>query len=132
MIYILLPAYNEEDSIDRILPKIQKAMEKESCQYHIIICNDGSKDQTLAKIEQFQARMPVTIINHRLNRGLGETARDLFEKAAEMAKDDDLIVRLDCDDTHDPEYIPGLVAKAKRFAMPALALTDHGNLYGAI
>ena len=28
--------------------------------------------------------------------------------------------------------IDGLVAKAKRFAMPALALTDHGNLYGAI
>src|SRR3989338_1170280 len=28
--------------------------------------------------------------------------------------------------------IPDLVAQAKKFGMPALALTDHGNMYGAI
>ena len=38
--------------------------------------------------------MPITIINHKLNRGLGETARDLFEKAAEMR---DTIAQLEAD-----------------------------------
>lgn len=28
--------------------------------------------------------------------------------------------------------VPEMVARAKEFGMPALALTDHGNLYGAI
>ena len=52
MIYILFPAYNEEKSIDRILPKIADAMAKgEQNDYHIIICDDGSKDKTLEKIE---------------------------------------------------------------------------------
>jgi len=114
MIYILLPAYNEEESIDRVLPKIASAMGQDvHDEYHIIICNDGSKDKTLEKIQSYQKQIPITIINHQLNRGLGETARDLFEKAAEMAGDEDLIIRMDCDDTHDPEYIPGLVAKVK-------------------
>jgi len=114
MIYILFPAYNEEKSIDFLIPKIRKTMEKaEPGNYHIIICNDGSKDKTLEKIQYYQKKMPVTLINHKLNRGLGETARDLFEKAAEMTSDDDLIIRMDCDDTHDPVYIPGLIAKVR-------------------
>ena len=114
MIYILFPAYNEENSIDYILPKIRSTMEGEAPgDYHIIICNDGSKDRTLEKVLDYQKKMPITIVNHKLNRGLGETARDLFEKAAEMADDEDIIIRMDCDDTHEPEYIPGLIAKVR-------------------
>ena len=114
MIYILLPAYNEEDSLYHILPKIATFMEgslKEK--YHIIICNDGSKDKTLEKIEHYQERMPIILINHKINRGLGETVRDLFEKAAEIADDNDIVVRMDCDDTHEPQYIRGLIDKIK-------------------
>jgi dolichol-phosphate mannosyltransferase len=35
--------------------------------------------------------------------------RDLYEYAAEHASDDDVIVRMDCDDTHEPQYIPALI-----------------------
>lgn len=114
MIYILLPAYNEEKSIDYLFPKIAETMVNTlKCDYHIIICNDGSKDKTLERIEYYQKRIPITIINHKINRGLGETARDLFEKAAEMADNDDIIVRMDCDDTHEPEYVCGLIDRIK-------------------
>ena len=114
MIYILLPAYNEADSLDYFLPKIENLMKNDlKCQYHIIVCNDGSSDKTLEGIEHYQKSIPITIINHKLNRGLGETSRDLFEKAAELTADDDIIIRMDCDDTHEPEYIRGLVDKIK-------------------
>lgn len=126
MIYILLPAYNEEESIGQLFPKIDKLMRNAlSSEYHIIVCNDGSSDKTLQRIESYQNRMPISIINHSLNRGLGETSRDLFEKAAQMADDKDILVRMDCDDTHEPDYIKGLldkleeghdVAVASRFA----------------
>jgi dolichol-phosphate mannosyltransferase len=46
-----------------------------------------------------------------MNRGLGETVRDLFEFAAENADSGSVIVRMDCDDTHEPEFIPCLIAK---------------------
>lgn len=112
MIYILLPAYNEEKSLDPFLPKIDSFMRDDlKREYHVIICNDGSKDKTLEKIRYYQKRMPITVIDHKINRGLGETSRDLFEAAAEMSEDEDVIVRMDCDDTHEPEHIRGLIDK---------------------
>jgi dolichol-phosphate mannosyltransferase len=59
------------------------------------------------------AEYPLEVITHRINRGLGETSRDLFERAAELASPGDVIVRLDCDDTHEPEFVPRLIAKLR-------------------
>lgn len=113
MQYILLPAYNEELSLDALIPKINNYFKNElDLEYHIIACNDGSSDSTLAKLENIKDKgYPITIINHKLNRGLGETIRDLFEAAAEMADDNDIIIRMDCDDTHEPEFIKGMIDK---------------------
>lgn len=110
MVYVLLPAYNEEKSLDYLLPKIDGFF-KEKMEYHLIICNDGSTDNTAKKLEKFAKDLPITIITHRINRGLGETSRDLFEKAAEISNSEDIIIRMDCDDTHEPEFIAGLLEK---------------------
>lgn len=110
MIYILLPAHNEECSLDFLLPKIEEYMhENKPMEYHVIACDDGSTDSTLEKLYAYQKKIPMTILHHKINRGLGETSRDLFEKAAEMSTDEDVIIRMDCDDTHEPEYIGGLL-----------------------
>ena len=112
MIYILLPAFNEEKSIDQIFPKFKNYFETEYLkEYCIIICNDGSTDNTLEKVRKYEGLIPIQILNHKINRGLGETARDLFEHASAICSDDDVIIRLDCDDTHEPESIKGLIDK---------------------
>jgi len=112
MIYVLLPAYNEEESLDFLLPKIDSAFKNDmKLEYHLIVCNDGSRDKTGEKLKGYSKTLPMTIITHKINRGLGETSRDLFEKAAEMANDEDILIRMDCDDTHEPEFIPGLLQK---------------------
>ena len=46
-----------------------------------------------------------------MNRGLGETSRDNFEAAAKLSIENDVIVRLDCDDTHEPEFILSMIQK---------------------
>ena len=110
MIYMLLPAYNEEESLAPLLPKIDKVFkENMKLDYQIIVCDDGSRDKTPIMLEEYSKIYPMTIITHNINRGLGETSRDLFEKAAELANDDDIIIRMDCDDTHEPEFIPGML-----------------------
>jgi dolichol-phosphate mannosyltransferase len=111
MIYILLPAYNEEKSLDQIFKKISEFMNKANAKYKIIICNDGSEDNTLKKIYSYKKKLPIEIINHKMNRGLGETSRDLFEKAAEISDDIDILIRMDCDDTHEPEFIGRMLNK---------------------
>lgn len=113
MILILLPAYNEEESLPRLMPKLQQTLSLVGEEYRILVCNDGSKDRTQAMLEQYAREMPVEIIRHKINRGLGESSRDLFERAGEIAKEGDVLVRLDCDDTHEPEFIPSIVDKVR-------------------
>lgn len=113
MIIVLLPAYNEEESLPQILPKIKTVLENVGEAYQIIVGNDGSRDNTGPMLEEYARQMPLEIITHKINRGLGETSRDLFERASEIAADDDVIIRLDCDDTHEPEYMPIMIEAAR-------------------
>jgi dolichol-phosphate mannosyltransferase len=113
MIVIILPAYNEEPCIGTLLTKIKEVMESAGFEYRVLVVNDGSKDGTAQEIKHFQGEMPVEMITHKINRGLWETVRDGFERAAEICQPDDIIIRMDADDTHEPRYIPSMVAKMR-------------------
>lgn len=111
MIYILLPAYNEETSLPSLFKKIKDVMDRQKYEYRFIVVNDGSSDNTQEVLERHASFMPIHVIRHKINRGLGETARNMFEEAAEIARPDDIFIRMDADDTHDPNYIPSMVKK---------------------
>lgn len=113
MIIVLLPAYNEEASLPSLMVKLKIALEQMKEEYKIIVCNDGSKDSTQSILEELAKLLPLEIIEHKINRGLGESSRDLFERAAEIANKGDVIIRLDCDDTHEPTYIANIVQKVR-------------------
>jgi len=113
MIVILLPAYNEEESLPRLMPKLKETLENMNEDYCVLVCNDGSSDGTQSILESYIGVLPLEIIQHDINRGLGESSRDLFERACKIAGQGDVIVRLDCDDTHEPKYIPLIVAKVR-------------------
>ncbi|OAH06904.1 Undecaprenyl-phosphate mannosyltransferase [Rhodobacteraceae bacterium SB2] len=104
MIYVLLPAYNEAKSLPNILPKIAVELKSVGQDSSIIICDDGSTDDTFDYLNNNKDYYNLTILRHPINRGLGETVRDLFEYAAMKCDDSDVIIRLDCDDTHEPKY----------------------------
>jgi dolichol-phosphate mannosyltransferase len=111
MIYVLLPAYNEEDSLPPLLDRLDRTMREHRLEYQVIVLDDGSRDRTAAVLREYQASLPLHVIRHRYNRGLGETSRDLFEAAVEMGGPGDVLVRMDCDDTHHPRYIPPMLEK---------------------
>lgn len=113
MVIVLLPAFNEEASLPRLMPKLREVLEQQSEPYRIIVCNDGSRDGTSEVLQRMVGEFALDVITHKINRGLGETSRDLFERAAEIARPGDIIVRLDCDDTHEPEFVPHLIKKLR-------------------
>lgn len=113
MIIVLLPAYNEEVSLPRLMPKIRDVLTGAGEEYRVIVCNDGSRDGTEEVLREMSSEYPLEVITHTINRGLGETSRDLFERAAVVAESNDVIVRLDCDDTHEPEFIPDMIEKIR-------------------
>lgn len=111
MIYLLLPAYNEEQALRPMMEKIEGVMAEMRAPYRVVVVNDGSKDRTGEILRELAGRYPIDVIAHKYNRGLGETARDGFEYVAEVGSPQDIVVRMDCDDTHEPSYIPQMVAK---------------------
>lgn len=46
MIFILLPAYNEELSFIPLIEKLQSVLAPLETEYKILICNDGSTEKT--------------------------------------------------------------------------------------
>lgn len=105
-IYIVLPAYNEENSIANLLVRIKTVFESYSfLKFAVIVVNDGSKDKTLQVVKSFSGKMPVTIVNHKINQGLGPTVRDGLKEAVLQCNEDDIIITMDADDTHTPGLI---------------------------
>lgn len=113
MIWILLPAYNEEDSIPVLVPKIDAALRAHGAVYRIVVVDDGSTDATASVCRSHAAEYPIDVVTHAINRGLGETERDGFEYIAARCAPEDIVVRMDCDDTHEPEYILALIGRVE-------------------
>jgi len=113
VLFILLPAYNEQDAIVPLSEKIDVVMKVAGIKYQIVAVNDGSRDRTTEQLRELATRFPLHVITHRLNRGLGETIRDGLEFVAEVGSKHDVVVRMDCDDTHDPKYILGMLEKLR-------------------
>lgn len=111
MVYVVLPAYNEEDALRPLLHKIDGVMQSLGEGYRVVAVDDGSHDGTAGILRALQRQYPIDVLTHKYNRGLGETIRDAFEYVAERAHAEDVIVRMDCDDTHDPKYIPSMLNK---------------------
>jgi dolichol-phosphate mannosyltransferase len=111
MIWVMLPAYNEEEALPPLVKRIDETLRKAGLAYRVVVVNDGSKDKTAQVAAELAASYPIDVVTHRYNRGLGETARDGFEYVADHAKPDDMVVRMDCDDTHDPNYILDMARK---------------------
>jgi dolichol-phosphate mannosyltransferase len=113
MIWIVLPAFNEESSLPNLLPKLDERMRLDQIPYRLVAVNDGSYDRTAEILEHFCPKLPMDVVTHPINRGLGETERDGFEFAAARCAPDDIIVRIEGDDTHGPEYVTAIIAKLK-------------------
>jgi dolichol-phosphate mannosyltransferase len=114
MIWIFLPAYNEEEALPKLLPKIDRTMQQAGRPYHMVVVDDGSTDRTPEILTEFSQTLPLSIVTHPINRGLGETERDGFEYIAAHCASDDVIVRVESDDTHEPEYIFTMLKKLQK------------------
>lgn len=105
MIYIALSAYNEEKDLPPLLLKLRDFMSRNSLQYRLLIVNDGSTDNTAGVIKQQSLSLPIDLIDFKANRGVGEAFRQAFKEIIKASDDNDLIVTMDADNTHDPQLI---------------------------
>ena len=108
-IFLVLPAYNEEASLHSLFESCEKQVWPAPATLRIILVNDGSSDGTARVAEAWSERLPIEVVLHPQNRGLGETIRDGLARAAELAQPEDAIVAMDADNTQPVSLIPRMI-----------------------
>ena len=110
----IIPCFNTAKTC---LPVIESSLE--FCD-HLVLVNDGSKDNTLEVLEKFQKRHPEksSVISFQMNQGKGKALLSGFKKA--LLSPFDILVTLDGDQQHLPSEIPKIadqVAKGNDFVI---------------
>jgi dolichol-phosphate mannosyltransferase len=108
-VIVTLPAYNEQESLPELLERIGEAFADTGTPYEIIVVDDGSSDDTAKIVSQLSFQMPIHLVQHTVNQGLGVTIRDGLREAVDRAGERDIIVTMDADNTHPPGLIERMV-----------------------
>ncbi|MCX7909561.1 MAG: glycosyltransferase family 2 protein [Ignavibacteria bacterium] len=73
LVSLVIPVYNEEDRIVSTLEKVWNYLDTHNYHFEIVVVDDGSKDNTLEKLQQFKNQ--VKVISYYPNRGKGAAVR---------------------------------------------------------
>ncbi len=112
-VYLGLPAYNEEKSIQPLFEKVKLLKNSSLSNLHVVLYDDGCVDGTKNEVHQWMDSLDITYLDGGVNKGLGTAMNELLAYFVDHAKPDDLLVIMDCDDTHDPAQIPEMIAALK-------------------
>lgn len=105
-VLIIVPTYNERDNLPVLAPAI---LRHEG--YRLLIVDDASPDGTGAVADDLAKQWPgrLEVVHRTGPRGLGRSYVEGMQRAL-AAGDADVICQMDADLSHDPEYLPSLVA----------------------
>jgi len=107
---IVIPVYNEEESLPELLRRTEAACQQLRHKYEIVLVDDGSRDESAQILEQAASLRGSPVVAVILNRNYGQHAAIMagFEQCQ-----GDVIITLDADLQNPPEEIPRLVAQAE-------------------
>lgn len=104
---VVIPVYNEEESLAKFYRRLKEAMDKLGNNYEIIFIDDGSCDRSFSILKDLRLKdKQVKIV--RFKRNFGQTAA--IAAGFKYAKGN-LVITLDADLQNDPRDIPKLVQK---------------------
>lgn len=132
MLFIILPAYNEEEGLERLLDRIKRITASLEFDYQLVIINDGSQDHTVDVIQSYANGMSIHLVNFQHNRGLTEVIRTGFQWVCERGQDDDICITLDADNTHNPYVMLDIIRKCEEGYDIVIAsrFQDGGGMVG--
>jgi len=108
---LVLPAFNEEKDLPNLLARIRETLVGQSFRYQVIVVDDGSKDRTAEIAEAAAKEMPLRLVRHEVNKGLGTAIQTGLSEAMKVA---DAVVVMDSDNTHDPINVMAMVAELEK------------------
>src|SRR5690554_30244 len=103
-ISIVIPLYNEEESLPELADWIREVMNNHNFSYEIIMIDDGSKDRSWQVIQELQ-RSNSNIKGIKFRRNYGKSAA--LYTGFDLVKGD-VVITMDADLQDSPDEIPGL------------------------
>ncbi len=100
---VVLPVYNERETIQAVLDEWRRALEALGISYVFVLVNDGSNDGTLDVLRKWESSDPARVLLlDKLNSGHGRSCRHGYEAAA--ASNVEWVLQIDSDGQCDPKY----------------------------
>lgn len=108
-ITIVIPSYNEESNIDKLLESLNEVIASLNYNFKILFVDDGSRDGTILKLKSL-AREQRNLFYIELSRNFGH--QNALKAGIDYAKlNSDAVISMDGDLQHPPALIPELIAR---------------------
>jgi dolichol-phosphate mannosyltransferase len=104
-VLVIVPTYNEAENLERILGRLAASVPSA----HALVVDDGSPDGTADLVRALSAELPrLHLLERRGERGLGRAYVAGLERG--LAAGYDVLGTMDADLSHDPAYLPAMLA----------------------
>ncbi|MCA9561536.1 MAG: glycosyltransferase family 2 protein [Myxococcales bacterium] len=102
---VVVPVYNEEESLPKLVPEVHAALRGSGLSYEIVLVDDGSRDKSFEVLTAMAAEDPALVVV-QFRRNFGQTAA--MQAGLDEARGD-LVALMDADLQNDPADIPAMV-----------------------
>lgn len=107
MISVVVPLYNEEDSLVELSVALKKVLDNMRCSWEVLFIDDGSTDSSYQKLQEIhRVNSRFKCLKFKRNYGKSSALQEGFKAAK-----GDYVITMDADLQDDPEEIPALIAK---------------------
>lgn len=101
---VIVPVHNEEESVESLLVELSQSLDQHLVSYRLIVCEDGSTDKTLSRVEEISKRLPIQVVTGPERKGHGRAVLDGMR-----ASTAEVCAVIEGDGQTDPASIPILL-----------------------
>ncbi|MBI5357179.1 glycosyltransferase family 2 protein [Candidatus Collierbacteria bacterium] len=112
MIYILIPAYNEEQEIESAVEETVNNLGKRK--YQLVVVDDGSYDKTVARLRNLKKKYSLEILQHDYNLGPGAAVRTGIEWVLARGVDSDIVITMESGGVSEKDLVLKMVDAIER------------------